>query len=161
MTILSGSAKFFAELFTIRAETDEVLARIVWDKTDAKPTGIDSFVVVAGAIDIAVAAGQCERNSVRNSIRIVEHLIRQIQSVSARSLSDSPIPFRAQRPWLLVWITIHSFPDRRRFRRETATVHPLQQAIGEIADAFPVELMKRIQQILPCDLRIHDVYSCV
>ena len=102
MTILNSSAKFFADLFTIRTETNEVLAHVLRNKANTKPTGIDSLVVIAWTIDIAPAARQCERNSVRNAIRVVEDLIREVQRVSARSLSHSPIPFRAKRPWRLV-----------------------------------------------------------
>ena len=93
MTILNSSAKFFADLFTIWAETNEVLAHVLRNKANTKPTGIDSLIVIAWAIDIATAAGQCERNAVRNSIRVLQHLIRQVQSVSARRLSHGPIPF--------------------------------------------------------------------
>ena len=102
MTILSRSAKFLDELFTVRTEADEVFTGTLRNKANAKPTGIDSLEVVARAIDVATAAGQCERNAVRNSIRIIEDLICEVQSVSARSLSHSPIPFRAKRPWRLV-----------------------------------------------------------
>ena len=102
MATLNSSVKFFTELFAVWAEADEVLTGTLRDKADAKPAGIDSFVVVVGAIDIATAAGQRERNSMRNAVRVAEHLIRQVQSVSARSLSHGPIPFRSQRLWRLV-----------------------------------------------------------
>ena len=102
MTILSRSAKFLDELFTVRTEADEVFTGTLRNKANAKPTGIDSLVVVAGAIDVAAAARQRERNSLRNTVRVVEDLIREVQRVSARSLSHSPIPFRAKRPWRLV-----------------------------------------------------------